>query len=96
MGNHGGARSSHVRQGNLMVSPEAAPPEGWDEYRKLVLHELKRLADGQEAMREEVASLKSDLAAQRVRAGLWGAVAGAIPGGVAAFVWWVTHIGERK
>ena len=40
---------------------------GWNEYSRLVLKELETLADGIEAMREELQLVKQELAKMQVR-----------------------------
>ena len=57
------------------------PPntDGWMEYRKHVLSELERHSDGLEILQRDVAAIHSEIAALKVKAGLWGLVAGAIP-----------------
>ncbi len=40
---------------------------GWGEYSRLVLKELETLATGIESLRQELAEVKQELAAMRVR-----------------------------
>lgn len=54
------------------------PPEmnGWTRAEEYVRAELGRLADGQDKVLDMVTSLREDVAALKVKAGIWGAVAG--------------------
>jgi len=67
---------------------------GWNEYSRLVLAELKRLNEGQEHIidgrvkdrrdiEEELRQIHIELARLQVKAGLWGAMAGVIPAAIA-------------
>ena len=67
---------------------------GWTEWRKYVLAELKRLNDGiahnantfttqTRLLMEQIAALQVCVARLEVKAGIWGAVAGLIATGVA-------------
>jgi hypothetical protein len=60
--------------------------EGWEEYRRMVLNELKRLGETVVAVNEkldrfhseEIAQIKVDIALLKLKAGLWGATASVI------------------
>jgi hypothetical protein len=67
-----------------------ADNEGWDEYRKLVLAELRRIDDGFQHERknrsmserlvwERMAHLDVEIAALKIKAGIWGLMGGLIP-----------------
>lgn len=70
---------------------------GWSEYQKLVLSRL----DGQdrsltelgnevkELRSKDVVDLKVEIAMLKVKAGLWGAAAGAVPGALAVLYVWL-------
>lgn len=64
-----------------MTSPFTDNPgdDGWTEWGKHVLAELKRLGSESEGMQKQMVELSNDIAALRVKAGMWGAIAGAIP-----------------
>lgn len=57
---------------------------GWTQWEKHVLAELKRLNDNMERTEtkndDDHRELFSSIATLRVKAGVWGAMAGAIPG----------------
>jgi hypothetical protein len=54
------------------------PDSSWVEYRRLILSDLRRLEDQQEATHREVMNLRLDVSKLKVHASLWGAAAGAI------------------
>jgi len=57
---------------------------GWHEYQRLVLAELKRLSDDAEKIHGILNTIRMDIATLKVKCGIWGLVGGAIP--AAAFV----------
>ena len=58
------------------------PPRGngWDRWENLVLAELKELKDGQTRLEDGQVLLRIDVAKLKVKAGLWGGIAGLVPG----------------
>ena len=58
-------------------------PDGWGGYEKLVLSKLDDLDDGLHRVEDKVESILIDVAMLKVKAGVWGAVAGLIPASVA-------------
>lgn len=56
---------------------------GWSEYQKLVLSELKRLDEGIGELSDKVERLRIDVAMIKVKVGLWGMIGGTIPAGIA-------------
>jgi hypothetical protein len=57
---------------------------GWNEYQKLVLAELKRLDKSLSDLHDEVSELRVSVEVLRTRAVTWGALGG--------FVVWVTTV----
>ncbi len=55
-----------------------APDNGWSEYQKLVLAELKRLDESVHGCQRELAEIRLGLAVLRTRAVSWGAVGGMV------------------
>lgn len=55
------------------------PENGWKEWSKYVLKELERLSKAQKEMNDTLILIQRDIAGLQVKAGLWGAAAGAIP-----------------
>lgn len=72
--------------------------EGWGEYKRHVVGELDRLTQEVRSLREElgrfraddISAIKVEVAMLKVKAGLWGAVAGAVPATVAALLWFMS------
>lgn len=60
-----GERMGHVREEN-----------GWGQYKLLVVHELKRLNDELTGIRADIQQIDRDLLTLKVKASIWGAVAG--------------------
>jgi hypothetical protein len=56
---------------------------GWSEYQKLVLSELKRLDNDITDLGNKVDRVRIDLAMVKVKVGLWGMVGGTIPAAIA-------------
>jgi hypothetical protein len=52
---------------------------GWNEWSRHVLKELERLNTNYENLQEEISLVKIEIAMLKVKAGVWGLVAGAIP-----------------
>lgn len=63
---------------------------GWDQWKKLVLSELKDLKSGQAEFRDDVQSLRVDMAVLKTKAGVWGALAGAVPVAIGLMLHWLT------
>jgi hypothetical protein len=63
---------------------------GWSVYQKLVMGKLDELDHDVKELREEVTLLRIDFAQQKIKAGLWGGVAGVAPVliGVLAVLFW--------
>lgn len=79
------------------MSDPLAP--GWNEYKLLVLDQLEGLkrqvlsleakVDGFRA--DDIANVKVEIALLKQRAGMWGAIAGLVPGALAALVWYLSR-----
>ena len=60
------------------------PPEGWGEYRKLILSELERISGDLKDLntrldlfrQDEISKIKIDIAMLKVKAGAWGVLGG--------------------
>jgi hypothetical protein len=70
--------------------PTAAIQNGWNEYAKFVIKELERLNENQESMtrahndhrmetQRGMSELKTDIAMLKLKSGIWGFAAGALP-----------------
>jgi len=60
---------------------------GWSEWSRFVLKELERLNTCYERLDEKLDKVNNDIIALKLKAGVWGALAGAIPVLVAILVW---------
>lgn len=65
--------------------------DSWVEYRRLVIDSLDRLDRSINELNHQVASLRTDIETQKVRTGLLGAAAGAVPGLIAALIWYINR-----
>ena len=82
-------------------------PNGWDQYSRLVLSELRRLNEGQDAIHDDMNRLKdqflndmekvrTEIALLKQSATIRGLVAGSVPGvlaAIAALLWYFTRGG---
>ena len=59
----------------------------WNHYQKLVLSKLDDHQIEIRYIREDTARLRVDVSALKIRAGIWGALAGAIPAIAVALFW---------
>ena len=64
---------------NILISSRGFMDNGWAEWGKHVLAELKRLNEACEGLEKGNIKIREDLAGLKVKSGLWGASAGAIP-----------------
>jgi len=51
----------------------------WNAYEKLVMDTLENLETDVTDLREEIVLLRIDVAQLKIKAGIWGAIAGMIP-----------------
>ena len=51
----------------------------WKEYSKLVLHELETHTTELKSINENIKLIEKDIIMLKVKAGMWGAIAGMIP-----------------
>lgn len=59
---------------------------GWAGYERLVIKELGDLSASQQRIEDKLEALGIDVAMLKVKAGMWGAVAGMIPAAVAVLM----------
>ena len=62
------------------------PINGWETYQKLVLHELERQNLEIEKVNEKLDDLKTAVTMLQVKAGVTGAIGGAVLGGLAGLL----------
>jgi len=60
--------------------------QSWREYKLLVMSELNRLARSINSIDKKLDSIREDVIALKVKAGIWGLVGGIIPATVAIIV----------
>ena len=60
---------------------------GWSEWSRFVLKELERLNTCYERLDEKLDKMNNDIISLKLKAGVWGALAGAIPVLVAILIW---------
>ena len=53
--------------------------DGWEEWRKYILLELKRLNTAYESLQNNVNKISQEIAALKVKSGVWGLIGGLIP-----------------
>lgn len=53
--------------------------DGWRDWSKFVLHELERLNDCYDALRKQQEDIRLEIRELKVKSGIWGFVAGAVP-----------------
>jgi hypothetical protein len=51
----------------------------WEQDQRLVLSEMKRNAETMEAIRTEMGVIRVEVAVLKIKSGLWGLTAGAVP-----------------
>lgn len=59
---------------------------GWSAYERLVMDKLDTLEEELHGLDEKVTLLRIDVAQLKIKAGVWGAVAGMVPALIASFV----------
>jgi len=61
--------------------------DDWNSWSKYVLMELERLNKCYKGLDKKVDDIRMDIVALKVKAGLWGALGGALPVLVALGIW---------
>ncbi len=64
---------------------------GWDEYKQLILSELRDSKDFRKEIREVLANLREDVGGLKVKAAITGGVAGLIGTGLISAVLKIWH-----
>lgn len=64
----------------------------WSEYQRLVMSELQQLRADVKGAREEINNVRIEMTTLKVKAGLWGMLAGTVPAAVAVLL----HFFGRK
>lgn len=67
---------------------------GWPEYQRLVMAKLESLEAGQKETRGDIANLRVDMGVMKVKAGMFGAIAGTVP--TALGILWYMFTGRKN
>lgn len=62
------------------MEPKKISSNGWNEYEKLVMYRLDTIASDVSDLAEKIDCVNGDVRDLKIKAGIWGAVAGSIPG----------------
>lgn len=62
-------------------------PDGWQEWSKYVLAELKELSRLYDCLDKKVGNMRVDIATLKVKAGIWGLIGGMIPVALIVVLW---------
>lgn len=73
-----------------MVSTPPNEDDGWNEWRQYVLLTLKSLVKDIAEMKSMLSNYHTEVAVLKVRAGIWGAIAGLVPSTIVLVYWLMT------
>ena len=68
---------------------------GWPQYQKLVMDKLSEHDDKFNSIEDKLMRIQVDIATLKVKAGVWGGVAGLIPVVVAIVMFYATQTGAK-
>ena len=68
---------------------------GWPQYQKLVMDKLGEHDDKFTSIEDKLMRIQVDIATLKVKAGVWGGVAGLIPVVVAIVMFYATQTGVK-
>ena len=72
-----------------------AETNGWDQYQKLVIDKLGEHDEKFTSIEDKLMRIQVDIATLKVKAGVWGGVAGLIPVVVAIVMFYATQVGVK-
>ena len=72
-----------------------AENNGWSQYQKLVMDKLGAHDDKFGSIDSKLTQIQVDIATLKVKAGVWGGIAGLIPVVVAIVMFYVTQTGGK-
>ena len=72
-----------------------AENNGWGQYQKLVMDKLGEHDDKFGSIDSKLTQIQVDIATLKVKAGVWGGIAGLIPVVVAIVMFYVTQTGGK-
>ena len=61
--------------------------DGWREWSKHVLVELKRLDESYQRISDDITLIKVEIAQLKVKSGMWGAIGACIPIGIGILIY---------
>ena len=73
-----------------------AETNGWDQYQKLVIDKLGEHDEKFTSIESKLMKIQVDLATLKVKAGVWGGLAGMIPVVIAIVMFYATQTGVKK
>ena len=68
---------------------------GWGQYQKLVMDKLGEHDDKFTSIEDKLTKIQVDIATLKVKAGVWGGVAGLIPVVIAIVMFYATQAGGK-
>jgi len=69
----------------------ASVGDGWDQYQKLVMEKLERYDGKFSNIDSKLTQIQIDIATLKVKAGVWGGIAGLVPVVLALVLFFVTQ-----
>ena len=72
-----------------------AQENGWSQYQKLVVDKLDDHDNKFTSIEDKLTKIQVDIATLKVKAGVWGGVAGLIPVVIAIVMFYATHAGGK-
>ena len=72
-----------------------AENNGWSQYQKLVMDKLGEHDDKFSSIEDKLTKIQVDIATLKVKAGVWGDVAGLIPVVIAIVMFYATQAGGK-
>ena len=72
-----------------------AETNGWGQYQKLVMDKLGEHDDKFTSIEDKLTKIQVDIATLKVKAGVWGGVAGLIPVVIAIVMFYATQSGGK-
>ena len=72
-----------------------AETNGWDQYLKLVIDKLGEHDEKFTSIESKLMKIQVDLATLKVKAGIWGGLAGMIPVVIAIVMFYATQTGVK-
>ena len=69
-----------------------AETNGWDQYQKLVIDKLGEHDEKFSSIESKLMKIQVDLATLKVKAGIWGGIAGMIPVVIAIVMFYATQV----